>query len=237
MRRTRIKICGVCRAEHALCAAAHGADAIGLVFHKPSPRSVSAESARDILRVLPPFVTPVALFVDASAEKILDTAQILGLRTVQLHGEEPPELIAALKGLTVLKAVRVEKSDFANRLAGWRRAIEVHKLSNLAALLLETANTPVAGGAGIPNDWQTVKKAQSAGLFDGLPPLIAAGGLTPGTVAEVVRALRPYAVDVSSGVEEGRRQKSKVKIEAFVAAVREADGGEGTEARRHGGTE
>jgi phosphoribosylanthranilate isomerase len=229
MRRTRIKICGVCRPEDARFAAECGADAIGMVFHGPSPRNLSLDQARAILDVLPPLVTPVALFVDAAAEKILDTARALGIRTVQLHGDEPPELVAALNPLTVLKAVCVEKKDFPERLAAWKHAIEVYKLSNLAGLLLETANTKVAGGAGIPNDWQTIRDAQSAKLFDGLPPLIAAGGLTPETVEEVVRLLRPYAVDVSSGVEEERRQKSPGKIEAFVAGVRKADHVEDTE--------
>ena len=223
MRRTRIKICGICRPEDALFAAELGADAIGMVFHAPSPRSVSLDQARAILDVLPPFITPVALFVDAPPETILHTAQTLGLRTIQLHGDEAPELVAALKPLTVLKAVCVEKKDFPQRLAAWRRAIDVYELNNLSGLLLETANTSVAGGAGIPNDWQTIREAQSAHLFDGLPPLIAAGGLTPESVGDVVRVLRPYAVDVSSGVEEVRRQKSRTKIEAFVAAVRDAD--------------
>jgi phosphoribosylanthranilate isomerase len=118
----------------------------------------------------------------------------------------------------------VEKTGFPVTLAAWKRAIAEHELINFAGMLLETANTAVAGGAGIANDWETIREVQASGLFDGLPRLIAAGGLTPDTVAAVIRSLRPFAVDVSSGVEEVRRQKSKAKIEAFVAAVREADG-------------
>ncbi len=235
MRRTRIKICGICRPEDAAWAVQCGADAIGMVFHSPSPRSVSIDQARAILRVLPPFVTAVALFVDASVDGILDTARTLGIGTVQLHGQEVPELVARVKPLVVLKAVKVEKSTFADALAMWKREIPTRELDNLRGLLLETGNTPEPGGTGLANDWETVLKAQSARLFDGLPPLIAAGGLTPQSVGGIVRALRPYAVDVSSGVEELRRQKSPEKIEAFVAAVREGDG-EGTKAPRHQGT-
>lgn len=225
MRRTRIKICGVCRPEDASFAAACGVDAVGMVFHAPSPRCVSVDQARDILRVLPPFVTPVALFVDAPADEILETARLLGVGAVQLHGDESPGVIAAIKPLVVLKAVKVEKSIFGETLAKWKREIETQRLDNLRGLLLETANTPEPGGTGLPNDWETVQKARSAHLFDGLPSIIAAGGLTPQSVAQVVRAIHPDAVDVSSGVEEMRRQKSREKIRLFVKAVREADGG------------
>lgn len=221
MRRTRIKICGICRPEDAAFAADCGADAIGMVFHAPSPRSVSVDQARAILRVVPPFVTPVALFVDASTDQILDTARSLGVSTVQLHGHEPPELIAALKPLTILKAVKVERSSFSAVLADWKREIVARNLDNLRGVLLETGNTPEPGGSGLPNDWEAVREAQSAHHFDGLPPIIAAGGLTPQNVAQVVRTVRPYAVDVSSGVEEVRREKSQEKIRLFIRAVRE----------------
>jgi phosphoribosylanthranilate isomerase len=223
MQRTRIKICGICRREDAAAAIECGADPIGMVFHAPSPRSVTLDEARLILREVGPFVTAVGLFVDATLEQIQQTTQSLGIHTIQLHGDESPEFIAALKPLIVLKAVRVEKSLFPQTLRRWQQDIANHQLHNLRGLLLETAHTPEPGGTGIPNDWQTVRAARDAGLFNGLPPIIAAGGLTPETVGEVVRAIHPFAVDVSSGVEESRKQKSRQKIAAFVEAVRQAE--------------
>jgi len=223
MQRTRIKICGICRPEDAAAAIECGADAIGLVFHPPSPRSVTLDEARLILREVGPFVAAVGLFVDATVDQIRQTTQALGIHTIQLHGQESPELIAALKPLIVLKAIRVEKPHFPEVLRQWQQDIATHRLHNLRGLLLETAHTPQPGGTGIPNDWETVRAARDGGQFNGLPPIIAAGGLTPETVGEVVRAIHPFAVDVSSGVEQARRQKSREKIAAFVEAVRQAE--------------
>ena len=221
--RTRIKICGVCRPEDAALAARAGADAIGMVFHAASPRNVTVDRAREILAALPPFVTAVGLFVDAPSESILATARELGLRHVQLHGDETPEHVRALAPLTVIKAVRVERGRFVQTLDTWREAIRSVPLTNLAGFVLETPNTAAPGGTGVPNDWEAVIEAQRAGAFEGLPALIAAGGLAPESVGAVVRAVRPYAVDVSSGVEETRGRKSEEKVRAFVQAVREAD--------------
>jgi phosphoribosylanthranilate isomerase len=223
MRRTRIKICGICRPQDARVAADAGADAIGLVFCPASPRNVSVEQAREILADVPPFVTPVGLFVDAPLEQILATTQALALRCIQLHGHESPALIAALKPLTILKAIRVERDTFPAVLAAWKQSIAAEHLDNLQGFVLETAHTRQPGGSGVANDWDTIQAAQSAGLFNDLPPILAAGGLTPATVANIVRTLRPWAVDVSSGVEEVLRHKSPQKIAAFVAAVREAE--------------
>lgn len=216
--RTRIKICGITRAEDALAAARAGADAIGLVFYNPAPRSVTLEAAREILSVLPPFVTPVGLFVDAAADEILQTTAELGLGHVQLHGHERPEIVERLRGRAVLKAVRVTK-ELSTELARWRG------VTGLRGLVLETAGTQAAGGTGVENDWGMIREMQDAGTFAGLPPMIAAGGLRPENVARVVRDLRPWAVDVSSGVELVRGQKSPELIQRFVREVREAEGG------------
>lgn len=221
--RTRIKICGVCRPEDAAVAARAGADAIGLIFHPPSPRNISLDRARGILAALPPFVTPVGLFVDATPETVIQTARELGLRHVQLHGNEPPEDVKAVSPLVVVKAVRVERDRFAGRLEAWRDAMGSLGLANLAGLVLETAGTDRPGGTGVANDWDAVRAAQGAGAFDGLPRIVAAGGLNPDSVAAVVRAIRPYAVDVSSGVESSLACKSQEKILAFISAVRRAD--------------
>jgi len=221
--RTRIKICGITRPEDAVAAADAGADAIGLVFHSPAPRYVTMDRARQILSVLPPFVTPVGLFVDAAAEHVREVAANLGLRHVQLHGQESPERVAALDPLVVIKAIRVERGAFADTIARWKAALRSRRLNNLSGLVLETAGTAQAGGTGIANDWATVRRHRAAGDFVGLPAIIAAGGLTPDTVAAVVRDVRPWAVDVSSGVEDAPGRKSVVRVRAFVAAGRSAD--------------
>ena len=221
--RTRIKICGICRVEDAAAAAAAGADAVGLIFHPPAPRNLSLDRARDILAELPAFVTPVGVFANAQPSVLIDTVRELHLRHIQLNGDETPEYVAGLRPFTVVKAIRVEPERFAENLLLWARAILAMRLTNLKGLVLETPGTKQAGGTGIANDWVTVKHHRAAGSFDGLPPVIAAGGLTPETVGGVVRDVRPFAVDVSSGVEESLGKKSSAKIAAFVVAVREAD--------------
>jgi phosphoribosylanthranilate isomerase len=221
--RTRIKICGVCRAEDATLAARAGADAIGLLFHPASPRNIAIDRAREILGVLPPFVTPVGLFVGAAVETVRETARQLGLRHVQLHGDETPEQVKGLSPLIVVKAIRVERDRFAGLLEVWRAAVRSLNITNLAGFVLETAGTDRPGGTGIANDWEAVQEAQRAGAFNGLPAIIAAGGLTPESVGAVVRAIRPYAVDVSSGVEASKGYKSDEKVRAFIKAVRDAD--------------
>jgi phosphoribosylanthranilate isomerase len=221
--RTRIKICGVCRPEDAVLAARAGADAIGIVFYERAPRNVPLDRAREILAALPPFVTPVGLFVDAAADTVLAAARTLGLRHVQLNGHEPPEMVEALQPLTVIKAITVERDRFGETMNTWRAAISSLALTNLAGFVLETAGTGQAGGSGVANDWDAVRAAQAAGDFEGLPAVIAAGGLTPESVGAVVRNVKPYAVDVSSGVEESKGRKSADRVAAFVRAVREAD--------------
>jgi phosphoribosylanthranilate isomerase len=220
--RTRIKICGITRPQDAESAARLGADAIGLVLHGESRRGISTEQARKILAVLPPFVTPVAIFVDEDPQAILDKAAELNVRHVQLNGEESGQQIAELRGLRIIKSVRIDRQTLANELVRWREAIAELDLNHIAGLVLETAGDK-PGGTGIENDWQTIREHQIAGHFRGLPPIIAAGGLTPENVGKVVREIRPWAVDVSSGVESSIGQKSEEKIEAFVDAVCQAD--------------
>ncbi|HEX4124174.1 MAG TPA: hypothetical protein VHY37_05550, partial [Tepidisphaeraceae bacterium] len=178
-----------------------------------------------ILAALPPFVTPVGLFVDADAAEIRAVAGQLGLRHVQLHGNESPQTIADLRPLTVLKALPARPASLINDMAHWRDAIAQLGLSHLRGLILESPPSPTSetGGTGVANDWHAIAAAQRAGAFEGLPPTIAAGGLTPENVADVIRLLRPWAVDVSSGVEQAKREKSKGRIADFLAAVRDAD--------------
>ena len=218
MARTRVKICGVTRPEDADAACRHGADAIGIVLHSAQKRNVPIERAREIIGVIPPFVTPVGLFVDGSSQEILDTALSLGLHTVQLNGEQSPDDVADLQGLAVIRAIRVTRGQLAGQLKTWRAA----RPENLIGVVMEPGGTKQAGGTGVANDWEEILAAQQAGAFEGLP-LIAAGGLTPETVADVIRTLHPFAVDVSSGVESAMGIKSEEKIRDFIAAVRSVD--------------
>jgi len=219
--RTRVKICGVGHVDDALAAARAGADAIGLIFHPAAKRNVSIDRAIEIARCLPPFVTPVGLFVDAPPAHIREVAGRVGLRHIQLHGHEPAELVAELREFTILKAIRVDPATFGPELDAWRVQIRKHKLDHLQGFVLETAGA--SGGNGKANDWETVNRHRQRGDLIGLPHLIAAGGLTPDTVERVVRDLRPWAVDVSSGVEDQPGRKSQQRMDAFIRAVRSGE--------------
>ncbi|MEO6437235.1 MAG: phosphoribosylanthranilate isomerase [Tepidisphaeraceae bacterium] len=227
MSRVRVKICGVMRPEDAVAACRLGADAVGIVLHTASARNVPVDRARRTIEAMSPFVTPVGVFVDAPAQEILDIAAMLGLRTVQLNGEQTPAEVEELHGLAVIQAIRVTRGQLAAKLEPWRRAVAANTLPHLIALVMEPGGEPGGtkqpGGTGVANDWDEVIDAQRSKAFDGLPPLIAAGGLKPETVAEVVRRVRPYAVDVSSGVEASLGMKSEEKLRGFIDAVREAE--------------
>jgi phosphoribosylanthranilate isomerase len=205
------------RPEDAAMAAACGADAVGLILHPASPRNVSLETAGRIIAALPPFVTPVGLFVDATAEHIASVSNRLGLRHIQLHGNESPQLLAALGNLCILKAVRAIPETLTESLQLFRGS------PNLRGIVLETGGTPQPGGTGIPNDWELIRSYTDAGDFAGLPSIIAAGGLNPQNVEAVIRLLRPWAVDVSSGVETTRGEKSESLLREFMRAVGRAD--------------
>jgi phosphoribosylanthranilate isomerase len=222
MHRTRVKICGICRPVDALAAANAGADAIGLVFHPAAGRCVSVEDAAQIVAALPPMVVPVGLFVDVALAQIRDVLKHVPLAAVQLHGNESPQLIAELKPTPVIKAVRVD-TQLTNTLQSLRRAIVELNLTNLTGIVMETATATAPGGTGIANDWSALKALKDMGGFEGLPCLIAAGGLTPQNVGHVIRSIQPYAVDVSSGVESVRREKANDKLHSFFRAVRDAD--------------
>jgi phosphoribosylanthranilate isomerase len=221
MNPTRVKICGVCRPQDAIAAAEAGADAIGLILHGPSKRILTAKQANQILAVVPPYVTTVGLFVNANPKKLASILRQTPVQLIQLQGHETPEFVAALKPVPVVKAIHVDHS-IIKTLKMWKKAIAKLKLTNLKGILLETASG-IPGGSGIPNDWNAIRRLQRSGALKGLPPLIAAGGLTPKTVGKVVRLLRPYAVDVASGVESDKRKKSPEKIQKFIRAVRIAD--------------
>ncbi|MDD2815861.1 MAG: phosphoribosylanthranilate isomerase [Thiotrichaceae bacterium] len=198
--RTRVKICGITRIEDALLAANLGADAIGLVFYAPSPRAVHIAQAREIVQALPPFVTTVGLFVNAKVAEVQQTLQALPLDLLQFHGEESPEYCAQFNR-PYIKAIRMQASTDLVQLA--REYATAH------ALLLDTYVAGVQGGTGIAFDWQQVPREFSK-------PLILAGGLNPENVQAAISQVRPYAVDVSGGVEASKGIKDPEKLIAFM---------------------
>ena len=204
--RTRIKICGITRTEDATAAAKAGADAIGLVFYPPSPRFLSVERAREIRDVLPPFVQTVALFVNADAAQV---AQVIGRvhpAMLQFHGDETPQFCAQF-GLPYVKACRVK--------AGVDALEYLRPFSGAAAWLFDSY-VPEYGGVGESFDLSLLPRSPGR-------PVILSGGLTRENVAEAIRRVRPWGVDVSSGVESAKGLKDAAKIAAFIAEVRNAD--------------
>ncbi|MDE0926488.1 MAG: phosphoribosylanthranilate isomerase [Methylophilaceae bacterium] len=201
--RTRAKICGITRLEDALAAVEYGADAIGLVFYKPSPRYVSIEQAATISAGLPPFVSVVALFVDPTQAEVNAVLSRVRIDVLQFHGEES-EVACAQYSLPYLKVIRV-KTD--TNLIQYAQAYGTAK-----ALLLDTYSEHAVGGTGQVFDWSLIPNNLSV-------PIILAGGLTPENVNEAVKQVKPYAVDVSGGVETSKGIKNSVKIAAFMAAI------------------
>lgn len=222
MQRTRVKICGITCVEDALLAARSGADAVGLIFHPPAARGITITTAEQILAAVPPFITPVGLFLDQPAFSIISVANRLKLQWLQLHGHETAEDVKELSAFHIVKAIHVKPNKLRDTLAPWRDAVAAG-LPNLRALVLETGWASAKGGTGIENDWEQIREIQSEGGFDDLPPIVLAGGLRPSTVGGVIEMLRPWAVDVSSGVEEVKTRKSPDRIAAFLKAVRAAD--------------
>lgn len=201
---TRSKICGITRIEDGMAAAQHGADAIGLVFYPPSPRHVSPAQAVAIAAALPPFVTTVGLFVDPDVAEVELALRALRLDMLQFHGDESPEFCASF-GVPYLKAVRVKPGvdllQYAIRFRGAK------------GLLLDAFVAGQAGGTGQSFDWELIP--------EGLPlPVILSGGLDPANVRAAIERVKPWAVDVSSGVEAGKGIKDAARIAAFMREVR-----------------
>jgi phosphoribosylanthranilate isomerase len=204
--RTRVKICGITRIEDAIAAAQAGADAIGFVFDPKSPRHVHPDQALKITRALPPFITTVGLFVNPAPDTVEGVLGHVPLDLIQFHGNEKPEQCRRYHR-SYIKAIHM-KPDVDLR--------EMARLyGDAAGLLLDTYVADVAGGSGQAFDWNRIPP-------DLGKPVILAGGLTPENVAGAVRKVRPFAVDVSSGVEQSKGIKDANKISAFIEAVREA---------------
>ncbi len=208
MRRTRIKICGVRTAEHALDAVDAGADAIGFVFAPASPRFIEPQRAWPIIGALPPFITTVGLFVNATVDDYAETEESCPTDYGQLHGDENESTVRAC-GPRVIKAVRFDPETIERELLRWSAIEEVD------AILVDGSS----GGEGRAFHWPALAAARRAAS----KPLIIAGGLTPANVGDAIRACQPYAVDVSSGVERAPGEKDPDLIRAFCRAVREAD--------------
>lgn len=200
----RIKICGITRVEDALAAAQAGADAIGLVFHAASPRAVSIEQARGIVQALPPFVTVVGLFVDASEADIRAVLDQVPLDLLQFHGDEPDSFCQRF-ARPYLKAVRVRPGDDLNALAAnWPGA---------SGILLDSYKPGVPGGTGETFDWSMIPSQRPW-------TLVLAGGLHADNVRQAIDMTAPWAVDVSGGVEAAKGIKDVDKINAFIHEVK-----------------
>lgn len=204
MTAVRIKICGITRVEDALVATSAGADAIGFVFYAKSPRAVDVEQARAIIAALPPFVTTVGLFVNMARDELHGLLSRVPLDLLQFHGDESVSQCEGF-GRPYIKALRVKPGDDI--------AARVNEYPSASGILLDTYVEGVPGGTGEAFDWSLVPADLSK-------PVILAGGLQPGNVAEAVRQLRPYAVDVSGGVEASKGIKDAQKIAAFIQAAR-----------------
>lgn len=200
----RVKICGITSVADALGAVEAGADALGFMFHPSSPRAVTAAQAAAIIRELPPFVSRVGVFVNARAPLLRETARTAGLDTLQLHGEETPAECTGL-GCPVIKAFRVRDAESLTGLLAYRTA----------AWLLDSYVPGVRGGTGARFNWELAVQVVRLGR-----PVILAGGLTPENVAQAVAKVRPYGVDVSSGVESSPGRKDLTRMRDFVAAAK-----------------
>ena len=201
--RTRVKICGITRVEDAVSAVNAGTDAIGLVFYAPSPRAVSIEQAQQIVAAIPPFVSIVGLFVNATQTEIQSVLSKVRLDIVQFHGDETARECEQIN-LPYYKAIRV-KAD--TNLLQYEAEFKSAK-----ALLLDTFSETAVGGTGLVFDWNLIPKNLTK-------PVILAGGLTVENVSQAIQHVRPYAVDVSGGVEQNKGIKDVAKIAAFMQAV------------------
>jgi phosphoribosylanthranilate isomerase len=210
MRKTRIKICGIRRVEDALLAAHAGADAIGLIFYAPSPRSVTLQQAMAVRDALPPFVSTVALFVNAARSEVTEVCELLNPSLLQFHGDEDHDYCASFTR-PYLKAIRVGVSTKADDLV--QLQIE---FSTAKALLLDTLSAGQYGGTGESFNWDVIPETLRE-------KIVLSGGLTPINVGDAVQKIRPWAVDVSSGIETQKGIKDPEKILAFMSAVRLAD--------------
>ena len=204
----RVKICRTTNLDDALFAVSCGADALGFIFYPKAPSYIPPERAAAIVRGLPPFLTPVGVFVDEPPDRVAGVAGVAGLRAVQLHGDESPEYCRRFPGLSVIKAFRVGDGFDVNHLADYQ----------VDAFLLDAYDPNFRGGTGKTFNWDVAVEAKRYGN------IILSGGLNPDNVSDAVAKVQPYAVDVGSGVETAPGQKDSEMVAAFIRAAKRSDG-------------
>ena len=201
--RIKVKICGTTSLKDAFLAVESGADAIGFIFYKMSPRNISQKEAKEIILQLPPFIETVGVFVNETPDKINRIAEQCKLNSIQLHGEESPALCRRVKR-KVIKAFRVKNADSLKSIASY----------DVSGFLLDSYNDGSKGGTGQVFDWNLALRVKKQG------PVILAGGLNPYNVFTAIHRVKPYGVDVCSGVENSPGIKDHEKIRAFIKSVR-----------------
>lgn len=201
----RVKICGIMNVHDAMAAAEYGADAVGFVLYKSSPRCIDLKTVKNIITQLPPFVTTVGVFADATEKEIHSTVEESGLDVIQLQGDEPADLCRRLGG-RVIKAIRIRDKFSLNRMIPYK----------VRAFVLDTYREGQLGGTGETFDWSLAVEAKKFGK------IILAGGLTPENVGRAIEQVRPYGVDVSSGVEERIGKKDHSKLKRFIETAKQA---------------
>ena len=201
--RTKVKFCGTTSLKDALLAIESGADAVGFIFHKESPRNISQKDVKDIVVQLPPFIETVGVFVNETSDKVNRIAEQCRLTAVQLHGDESPAFCRRVKR-RVIKAVRVKDAESLKGMSGY----------DVSGYLLDAFNEESRGGTGMVFDWNLALRAKKQG------PVIIAGGLNPFNVYTAIHRVKPYGVDVCSGVEKSPGIKDSEKVDEFIKAVR-----------------
>lgn len=215
--RTRIKICGLTRSQDVAAVVAAGADAVGFVFYPPSPRYVSAAAAAALVATVPPFVSSVGLFVNATAAEVAAVLELVPLSLLQFHGDETPEQCAAIAQAVKRPFIRAARIGAATSAADLLKCDQDYRSASpfFSGLLLDTL-VEQYGGSGKVFDWSLIPEELA-------PRVVLSGGLSVQNATDAVQRVRPYAVDISSGVEQQKGIKDAAKISAFVAAVRLAD--------------
>jgi len=202
----KVKICGITNPDDAMAAVDFGADALGFIFFQGSPRYISPDDAAAIIKKLPPFITSVGVFVNEKPEHVERIIGLTCIDVVQLHGDEPPETCNFPR--RIIKAIRVKSLESLDPL--------VHYKDRVSAFLLDTFTPDILGGTGQIFNWDIAIEAKQFGK------VILAGGLTSNNIAEAIRRVRPYAVDVSSGVESEKRKKDYRKMKLFIEKAKGA---------------
>lgn len=217
MHRVRVKIEGLRDPAEACRVAELGADAIGVVL-ADSPRQVTAAQARNVAAAMPPWVATVGVFVNASVQQINAIVAATRITNVQLHGEEAPHVVGRIDARCI-KAFRVRDAAWADQVDAFLAGLDEAGRANLQAVLLDAYDSNVRGGSGRQFNWDLVADARQASRLDAWPAVILAGGLDPGCVAEAIRIVQPWGVDVASGVESSPGVKDFAKVAAFLQAA------------------